>query len=171
MSGASKRANGQASGPVLQSGFLIILAHSASPTCPFGQWPQFIDLGLSHGISPDFLSMLEFGLRHGAVKMGQIDGFVVVVSAVVLGVINGEVDIVVVVVDELLVRVFVAPRALFGDEGGVVLADDLEWHSGLKLYEIDACVLYKNLLSQEQGSKRSERNKGRERSEGREQSE
>ena len=53
--------------------------------------------------------MLEFGLRHGAVKMGQIDGFVVVVSAVVLGVINGEVDIVVVVVDELLVRVFVAP--------------------------------------------------------------
>ena len=34
MSGASEQANGQASGPVLQSAFLVILAHSAAADKP-----------------------------------------------------------------------------------------------------------------------------------------
>ena len=37
MSGASERANGQAIGPILQSVFLVDLAHCAGPVGPMGE--------------------------------------------------------------------------------------------------------------------------------------
>ena len=43
-------------------------------------------------------------LRHGAKEAWQIDGFVIVVLAVVFRVVNGQVDVIVVAVDVLMRR-------------------------------------------------------------------
>ena len=72
MSGASERANGRASGPVLTSGFLVVLAHSAAMMVLVG--PATFQLTLARGFRFQYQkgrrNFLRYAMRttHGALK-------------------------------------------------------------------------------------------------------
>ena len=80
MSGASERANGRASGPVLQSVFLAVIDHSASPF-PFPVFdgrvvPVFgdIDALLFHGSGfRGHEREQDFSLRHRRLLEAQVE--------------------------------------------------------------------------------------------------
>ena len=64
-------------------------------------------------------------LSHGAIEMGQIDGFVVVVFATIFGVVNGQIHILEVATSHAVRRILVK-RLIFGHVVGVVAFDDVQ---------------------------------------------
>ena len=77
-------------------------------TCSFSERSDiFVGFRLSHHVSPNVFLMMKTLFGNGAVEMRQIDGHVTRVSAFVFGMVDCEVDEIVVTIFELLFGIFV----------------------------------------------------------------